>query len=82
VRQIAGETSALSLLLAKLEEEIADAKRHRDVAEAAAVLLEDEALCLRDEVRLSFSPYSMIYILFSLSTKLITLLLNILGARE
>lgn len=51
MRQIAGETSALASLLAKLEEEIADARRQRDVAEAAAVLLEDESLCLRDEVR-------------------------------
>jgi predicted nucleic acid-binding Zn-ribbon protein len=70
VRQIAGETSALSSLLTKLEEEIADARRQRDVAEAAAVLLEDETLCLRDEVRLSYhSPknYSVICIRFSSS---------------
>jgi predicted nucleic acid-binding Zn-ribbon protein len=83
VRQIAGETSALSLLLAKLEEEIADAQWQRDAAEAAAVLLEDEALCLRDEVRLSFSQKLLNDLhSFFLSMNLITLLLNILGARE
>ena len=51
VRQIAGANSGVGVLLKQLEEEIASAHVERELAENAALLLEEEALCLREEMQ-------------------------------